>query len=159
MYGIITLEEGSDIMFCRNCGQPLEYSVTVCNKCGTKVDNETKADPIVTQTAGRDSGNKKEQDSNVFLILSIIALGFRSTPVISMIFSIISMVKVNKYKKAYGSCQGTAKIGEVLTIVTLVLSIIQLITSIIAVAFVVLMYALMFIAAIAGSGMYGGVYM
>lgn len=106
-------------MICRNCGAEIGEN-KFCPKCGAPASQDR---PVNALTPTGDSPTK-------ILVFGIIGLALCSA-VVGLIFSIMAMVKGNRFISANGNISKQVSIGRKLAIAGLILSIICLVCYII----------------------------
>lgn len=107
-------------MYCSKCGTKLNDGAAFCPTCGTCV----KAVPAPEK-------NKGMSEEDLIMTLGIVgiclwAVGF-GLP--AFVLSLIAVVKARKLKKTVGALNGNARLGDILSIITLVISGLSIVAS------------------------------
>lgn len=125
-------------MYCKNCGNQLSDTALCCDQCGTSVNPAPE--------------NAEERNARTpILVWGIISAALCQTPVAGIIVSLIARSKVKKHKAKYGNCNGTAMIGEILSLVGLIVSIVSTVVVAAFFLFYIFMMCVIFFLSMMGS--------
>ena len=127
-------------MICEHCAQEIPNNESTCPFCGQMAHAE-----VETATTKAEKTNLAL--SSMLWGIGGIAVTWQVNMLLGLIFSIISLVKANQYKKKYGTPSSLVCVGQNLSIISIVISAVTILTlvSIIAAYICILLIYVLFI--------------
>lgn len=147
------------MIFCTKCNTALDDDAVVCTNCGTEIEppvienyEVAPATEEVNDCVDEKKVSKLSTDVLLWGILSLVS-SLAISPILGIIFSCIGIKPKKELKAMVGQLEGSAKIGNALSLTALAYSIYSLVIIAAVIAFYVLYFAFFFIVVLSTTGM------